>query len=164
MPARRRTAGPRATRDTGDVPRPELGLLEASVGYRLRRAQLAVFARVSEGLRLLDLRPGQVGVLMMIDRNPGLTQAEVCAALGIQRANLAPLVKGLERRGIVERLPVRGDRRLNALHLTAVGRRLLGRALAVHRATEAWVTRRLGAEGRRRLLGLLELLGEDRTG
>ncbi|MEY4933380.1 MAG: hypothetical protein RLZZ403_1700, partial [Pseudomonadota bacterium] len=41
----------------------DMGLLEQSVGYRLRRAQLAIFAKVTQELSELDLRPGQVGVL-----------------------------------------------------------------------------------------------------
>lgn len=138
----------------------DLGLLEQSVGYRLRRAQLALFARVTRGLEELDLRPGQIGVLTVIDRNSGITQAEVCTALGIQRANLVTLINTLEARGIVERQAVEDDRRSNALVLTDQGRRLLRKATEVHRSTEAAVTRRLGVQGRDRLLALLDQLAE----
>ena len=81
----------------------------------------------------------------LIERNPGITQGEVCTALGIQRANLVTLINVLEERGIVERQAVAADRRSNALVLTAEGRRLLRKAADAHRSAEAAITRRLGA-------------------
>ncbi len=138
----------------------DMGLLEQSVGYRLRRAQLAVFAKVTQDLQGLDLRPGQVGVLTVIDHNPGITQAEVCVALGIQRANLVTLINSLEERGVVERQAVADDRRSNALVLTEAGRRLLRKASDTHKSAEASITRRLGAAGRDKLLRMLDLLAE----
>ena len=138
----------------------DMGLLEQSVGYRLRRAQLAIFAKVLQDLKDLELRPGQIGVLTLVDRNPGITQAEVCAALGIQRANLVTLINALEERRVVERQAVAEDRRSNALVLTAEGRRLLRKATDAHRSVEAGITRKLGASGRDQLLRLLNLLAE----
>ncbi len=138
----------------------DMGLLEQSVGYRLRRAQLAIFAKVTHELSDLELRPGQVGVLTLIERNPGITQGEVCTALGIQRANLVTLINVLEERGIVERQAVAADRRSNALVLTVDGRRLLRKAADALRSAETAIARRLGAAGRDQLLHLLDLLTE----
>ena len=138
----------------------DMGLLEQSVGYRLRRAQLAIFAKVLQELKDLDLRPGQVGVLTLVDHNPGITQAEVCAALGIQRANLVTLINVLEGRHVVERQAVAADRRSSALVLTAEGRRLLRKATDAHRSVEAGIARKLGASGRDELRRLLNLLAE----
>ncbi len=161
MAIRRDGAAVRVRRDAeADVPLLDMGLLEASVGYRLRRAQLAVFAKVSQDLKELDLSPGQVGVLTIIDRNPSITQGEVCTALGIQRANLVTLINALEGRGIVARKAVADDRRSNALVLTEQGRRLLRKAAEAHRAAETAIARRLGAAGRDELLRLLDLLAE----
>lgn len=134
------------------------GLLEQSVGYRLRRAQLAIFARVTHELEKLDLTPGQLGVLALIERNPGITQADVCAALSIQRANLVTLINRLEKRQVVERQAVRGDRRSNALVLTPAGERLVRKAAAIHRSTELAITRRLGVQGKDQLLAMLDRL------
>lgn len=136
----------------------DFGLLEQSVGYRLRRAQLAIFARVTHELERLDLTPGQLGVLALIERNPGITQADVCAALNIQRANLVTLINRLEKRQVVERQAVRGDRRSNALVLTSAGERLVRKATEIHRSTELAITRRLGVQGRDQLLTMLDML------
>ncbi len=138
----------------------DMGVLGQSVGYRLRRAQLAIFAKVTQDLKEMELRPGQLGVLTLIERNPGITQAEVCVALGIQRANLVTLINALEERRVVERQAVAEDRRSNALVLTTEGRRLLRKATDAHRNVEAAITRKLGAGGRDQLLRLLNLIAE----
>ena len=50
----------------------DLEILNASVGYMLRRAQLAVFADFGETFVQLNLRPGQFAALTVIDRNHGI--------------------------------------------------------------------------------------------
>ena len=107
----------------------DLSPLNGSIGYTVRRAQMALFADFVTSLREVNLRPGQFGVLMVVHGNPGLSQSEVCAALGFQKANLVPLISGLESRGLIVRKPALQDRRSYALHLTARGRALLRRAL-----------------------------------
>lgn len=136
-----------------------LGGLDGLVGYGLRRAQLAVFADFVDALAELDLRPGPFSVLVVVDANPGLSQAAVCDALGIQRTNFVPLAAELERRGLIARTPSSTDRRQNALHLTAGGRRLLARAWTAVHAHEQRIAGRLGVQGRRQLLALLEAVG-----
>ncbi|MEW6583191.1 MAG: MarR family transcriptional regulator [Actinomycetota bacterium] len=49
--------------------------------------------------------------------------------LGVTRPNITKLVDGLERSGLVERLPHPADRRMVQAHLTARGRELAGAAL-----------------------------------
>lgn len=49
--------------------------------------------------------------------------------LGVTRPNVTKLVDGLERGGLVERLPHPADRRMVQAHLTADGRALAGAAL-----------------------------------
>ncbi len=133
----------------------DLSPLNGSIGYTVRRAQLALFADFVTSLRQVNLRPGQFGVLMVIHGNPGLSQSDVCAALGFQKANLVPLISGLETRGLIVRKPGSQDRRSYALHLTARGRALLRRALESQASQEARLTEQLGASGRATLLALL---------
>jgi DNA-binding MarR family transcriptional regulator len=93
-------------------------LLNASVGYMLRRAQLAVSGDFGETLAEIGLRPGQFAVLTVLDHNPGVTQSEVSAALSIQRANFVSIIDNLERRGLAKRTSSATDRRSNSLTLT----------------------------------------------
>ena len=144
--------------DTTDTSPPDLGDLADHVGYMLRRAQIAVFADFSRGQRGPVARPGQFSVLAVIGRNPGLSQAQLCAALGIKRANLVAVIDELESLGLARRLASATDRRSNALHLTPAGEQALREGLEDQAAHEARVTELLGVEGRARLIAQLATL------
>ena len=136
----------------------DLGPLRGFIGYRLRRAQLSVFAGFEQALREIDLSPGQLSVLVVISRNPGLTQSDVCAALGIQRANFTPLLHELEAMGLAMRQVLPADRRSNTLRLTSLGREVVVRALTLHERLERRITDCLGERGRAQLAELLRKL------
>lgn len=136
----------------------DLGPLGGFIGYRLRRAQLSVFAGFEQALREIGLSPGQLSVLVVISRNPGLTQSDVCAALGIQRANFTPLLHEFESMGLAMRQVLPADRRSNALRLTPLGRDVVVRALTLHERLEKRITDCLGESGRARLVELLRKL------
>ncbi len=138
----------------------DVGMLNASIGYMLRRAQLAVFADFGAALAELQLRPGQFAALIVIDCNRGVTQSEVCETLGIWRANFVAVIDDLEKRGLARRVSSNADRRSKALALTAAGQRVLERATELQRAQEARVCRRLGPGGREQLLRLLGQLAD----
>jgi DNA-binding MarR family transcriptional regulator len=131
------------------------GLLPELLGYRLRLAQQAVFRDFGESVS--DLPPGRVGILLIIDANPGVTQTRLAQAVGLDRSTLVGVLDGLEARGLVERR--RGeDRRTNGVLLTRAGRALvtdLKRRIRMH---ERRVAARLSAEERTQLLGLLAKL------
>ncbi len=137
---------------------PSLSGLDEQVGYMLRQAQLAVFAAFVAGQRGAVARPGQFSILAVIDRNPGLSQSRVCAALGIKRANLVAVIDHLESLGLVRRDSGVVDRRSNHLHLTPAGQRALRSALDDQALHEARITRLLGIAGRRNLLKQLAKL------
>jgi DNA-binding MarR family transcriptional regulator len=138
----------------------DLAPLKGYVGYAVRRAQIAIFGDFLESLRDVDLRPAQFGVLVVIDDNPGMRQSDVCAGLGIQKANFVPLISELEARGLVVREPGANDRRAYALHLTAQGEALLRRARELHARHEARLTERIGRRGRAQLLNLLNRMAD----
>ena len=88
----------------------DLGTLTQHLGYLMRRAQLWIFQDFIRTLAVLDIRPAQYSVLMVIEHNPGLTQSRASAALGIKRTNFVVLLDGLESRGLAERRPAASDR------------------------------------------------------
>jgi len=128
------------------------GLLPGLLGYRLRLAQQAVFRDFGESVS--DLPPGRVGILLIIDANPGVTQSRLAQAVGLDRSTMVGVLHALEARGLLERR--RGeDRRTNALWLTRAGRALvegLKRRIRVH---ERRVAARLTSDQRTQLLTLL---------
>ena len=95
------------------------------IGYRLRRAQLAVFTRFAARFAEAKLKPADYSALVLIADNPGSKQTAIAAALGIKRANFVALTEGLAQRGLIERRQPASDRRSHALHLTPEGEKLV---------------------------------------
>ncbi len=134
------------------------GALADYVGYALRRAQMSSVTGFLDAMKEVDLRPTQFAVLTLINENPGVRQNDICAALGLQKANFVPLLNELQRRGLAVRKEGVADRRSSALHLTPEGMTLLRRALELHTEWERRILARLGTRGRDQLLVLLHKL------
>ena len=125
----------------------DLGPLPSLVGYRLRRAQLAVFADFQRVFAPLGLRPAMLSVLLVLRHNPGVRASQVAETLGIQRTNFTVLLAELEGAGWVVRGPDARDRRAVALQLTEPGAALLVEADAALERHEAHWRARLGRGG-----------------
>ena len=66
------------------------------LGYRLRLAQQAVFRDF--GATVSDLPPGRVGILLLIEANPEVTQSRLAQAVGLDRSTMVGVLHALEGR------------------------------------------------------------------
>jgi DNA-binding MarR family transcriptional regulator len=136
----------------------ELAGLDSHVGYAVRRAQVAVFQDFMRAVAETGIRPAQFSILTVIAANPGLKQADVSRALGIERGRLVLVLHELERRGLARRAASEVDRRSHALHLTPKGERLLAQLNVVVGDHERRMSAKLGPEDKARLMELLQRL------
>jgi DNA-binding MarR family transcriptional regulator len=144
--------------------RVELGVLPELLGYTLRRAQLSVYQDFFRAVGRLKLRPAEFAVLTVIERNPGLKQSDIAAALSIKRTNFVVLAHELERRALVERRTSARDRRSNALYITEDGKATLRQARALIEAHEQRFRATVGEQGFVQLLSLLHKLADVESG
>jgi DNA-binding MarR family transcriptional regulator len=135
--------------------------LEGLVGYVLRRANGRMMADFAATFAPLAIRPVLFGILSVIRNSPGMIQMAVGNELGIQRANLVPLLNELTQRGLVERRPAPRDRRAAALFLTKEGERLFVEAEKLVKQHEEGMLRRLSASERTKLIALLGKIAAD---
>ncbi len=133
----------------------DLDVLNERLGYFVRRLQVWVFQDFNRHLAAIDVSPAQFSVLVVISANPGLSQSELAATLGIERARLVRLLHRLEARGLTQRLPSSADARRHALRLTRQGDKVLAQAKRLAAEHEAALQEKLGAENYRRLLEML---------
>ena len=88
-----------------------------------------------------DLSPSQFNVLNLVYGLPeGLSQTELGRQLIVHRSNVTGLVDRLEKRGLVKRRQLAGDRRVYQIVLNAEGSRVMEEVLPLyHRnAEEVW--------------------------
>jgi DNA-binding MarR family transcriptional regulator len=134
----------------------DLDVLTSHLGYSLRRAQVWVFQDFIRALSVIDIRPAQYSVMVVIGANPGLSQAELADRLAIERARLVHMLDELQQRGLTERQPSPTDRRTHALQLTKDGQKLLKRAKALAARHEARLAEKLGTAAHAQMLELLK--------
>jgi DNA-binding MarR family transcriptional regulator len=137
------------------------GRLESLLGYHLRRADVAAFQSFNRHLAAERLSPAHLGVLLVIEANPGINQTRIGRTLGIDRSSLVAMVDGLEQRHLVARLPSPSDRRSHALQLTRKGESFLAALTPRLERHENEIARGLSAAERKRLITLLSRIASD---
>ncbi|MBC7986330.1 MAG: MarR family transcriptional regulator [Sphingomonadaceae bacterium] len=137
------------------------GHLSGLVGYHVRRASNAMVADFAEQLQDLGIRPTLFAMLSILSENPGINQGLLGRTLGIQRANMVPLVSDLMGRGLIERRDVPGDKRAFALHLTRAGAAMFEQCHDRIAAHEDRMLSRLDEAERDQLIDLLGKIDPD---
>lgn len=136
-----------------------------SINHRLREA----LARVATVMRIDDwdrakqagINPTQLAILELLEgRKEGLGVKEVAAHLGVSQPTATDSINALERKELVEKRPIAGDRRAVAVGLTDAGRTLLGPANMMDGATGAAMAALGGEEQEQLLLTLIKLIRE----
>ncbi|MGI8335065.1 MarR family winged helix-turn-helix transcriptional regulator [Actinomadura scrupuli] len=113
----------RATDRRGDASPFALGLL-------LRRAHWRAAAAAGEALRPLGIELRHFAVLIVLVDHGPTVQRDLAAATGTDKAAIMRVVDDLERRGLVVRKTVPGDRRVRAVEITPQGVELFDAAHA----------------------------------
>jgi DNA-binding MarR family transcriptional regulator len=99
--------------------------LDGLLGYLLRRAQGAMHRDFMAAVAEFALTQKQVATLWLIQANPAVSQVEVAATLGMDRATMMSVTDRLEDRGFVIRKRSTVDRRRQELYLTPAGQSTL---------------------------------------
>ncbi len=138
----------------GDMP-----AMKSIIGYKLRRAQIAVFQDFLASFRKTKLRPAEFSVLNLIAQAPGQKQTEIAEQLGIKRANFVALMDRLEKRGLAERRKAENDKRSHSLHLTPEGERFVKKMIETWNQHEDRMIERLGGpDARDAFIAMLDRL------
>jgi DNA-binding MarR family transcriptional regulator len=131
-------------------------------GYVLRRASNAAMADIARAIRPLSLRPVEASLLVVVAAQPGWSQSDIGRLLGIKRANMTPLVGGLERRALLHRQKV--DGRSRALVLTARGAAVAEKVRDAFEECERSFLRRIPVRHQESFLKALYALWDDGRG
>ena len=132
------------------------GILEGSVGPRVRLLRNALSARSITVSAPHGLPTGSLTVLALIAANPGSSQTALATRAGLNKSALVGIVDQLEKRGLVERGRAAGDRRRYEVSVTAEGQRAMETLFAVVTREEGPVRDALGQRDMRALLALLD--------
>jgi DNA-binding MarR family transcriptional regulator len=142
----------------------DYGPLARWIGFHLRLAQNASFQAFAREARGIELRPGRFAVLMLIGRNPGISQTTLSRANGRDKSTLTPLLEDLERRRVIRRVRADDDRRSYRLSLTAAGEVLLARLTERAARHDRRLDRIVGPRDRAKFLRNLKRIAAELNG
>lgn len=115
--------------------------------------------RLAERLAAHGLNPVHFGVLAYLVIAPEMTQADLARAVLVRPQSIAPLLDGLEERGLIRRTGDRTRGRRNPVQITDDGRQALDAvwdiALSTNDLTDAGLTAQESAELNRLLLKII---------
>jgi DNA-binding MarR family transcriptional regulator len=103
----------------------DIGPFADWIGFQLRMAQIASFQSYARHAQGIGLSPGRFAALILIDRNPGISQTLLSRAIGSDKSTLTPVLDDLVKRGLISRGRTRADRRIYELKLTDQGRKAM---------------------------------------
>ncbi len=135
-----------------------VGWLEESIGYNLRRADVYLREQYRRMLGAWHVRPAEYSILRLVQDSPSATQAELAEVLHIKRQNMGSLVNRLERHGWLRRGADPDDARRQLLLLTEPGSKRLAELTRAEARMNREITRCWSDAERRAALRLLQRL------
>jgi DNA-binding MarR family transcriptional regulator len=134
-----------------------------SLAFLLSQVGTHASRRFAERLSAIDLHPPLFRVMNVVDAAEGLSQQAIGEAIQAPPSRMVAIVDELEERGLIERQPFPGDRRVHALHLTPAGRKLLTKGRRIAAEHEAELTKGMEAADRERLVSLLQTIVDEQA-
>ena len=123
--------------------------------FQITDVARAMRTHVDQRAREHGMTRAQWGVLLRLERQEGMMQAEMAEALEIQPISVARLIDRLCSQELVERRPHPSDRRANCLYLTDKGRVTLSSFVPLGREISASVLASLSEAETASLLDML---------
>jgi DNA-binding MarR family transcriptional regulator len=139
----------------------DFGPLQNWVGFHLRLAQTFSFQAFAREARDVDLSPGRFATLLLIGRNPGISQTALSRAVGSDKSTLTFALDDLVKRGFVHRSRLPKDRRHYSLSLTAAGERMLAQLTECARRHDRNLDRIIGPRDRATFLKILRKIATE---
>jgi MarR family transcriptional regulator, transcriptional regulator for hemolysin len=127
-----------------------LGFLLRDTSRLMRRRFVQLSREVG-----LPVNRSEASVLVLVDREPGLSQAQIAEQLDMEAISLVRLIDSLQEAGLIERRPHARDRRIRTLWLTEAARPILAQVNAVAAEARAQALVGLSPADQERLLDLL---------
>jgi DNA-binding MarR family transcriptional regulator len=129
--------------------------MDDRIGYMLKRVQAALRVRTDQALGPRGLTTPQYAVLAALERQAGISNAELARRAFVTPQTMVRIVETLEAMGLVSRQPHPTHGRIRPASLTPGGARRVAGCHAAVAEVERRLLADLAPEQRRQLLDLL---------
>jgi MarR family transcriptional regulator, transcriptional regulator for hemolysin len=136
------------------------GAARRTLGVLLRDTSRLIRRRFVQHARErgLPLNRSEAQVLVYVDREQGMSQAQLAERLDLEAISLVRLIDSLQEAGLIERRPHPHDRRIRTLWLTAAAQPILAQVIAVRAQVRAQAMAGMTDTDQEKLLDLLMMV------
>jgi len=140
--------------------------LRRTLGFLMRDTARLLRRRFVQRAREvgLPINRSEASVLVHVDSDPGMSQAQLASRLDMEAISLVRLIDSLQAAGLIERRPHATDRRIRTLWLTDAARPVLARVLAIAAEVHAQALAGIPEAEHERLLDILIALRTNLAG
>ncbi len=128
------------------------------LGYCLFKLALRIRTHINESVAKYEIVAPQCAILSLIDSHGPLTQVEIGAFLGIDKATMVRFLDGLEENGFVVRETHAKDRRAKVLRTTPTGKKVLEKVHRLRKEAESNILSPLTGPEQKKLRALIAKL------
>jgi DNA-binding MarR family transcriptional regulator len=97
--------------------------IEASLGYLVNSVARLSLADLKHRLEALNIKPGQIPLIVWLLEEDGLTQSDLCRKANIEQPSVAEMLRKMEKDGVITRVRDSRDRRKFRIYLAPEIRR-----------------------------------------
>ncbi len=98
-----------------------LGHLASDLSFATRALRARLRDQNAAFYKTHGVESGGIAILSLIGLNPGISQKELAGAIVLKKSAMTKVVNQMEAQGLIERRKGDGDKRVNALYLSAIG-------------------------------------------
>jgi len=91
----------------------------------LNEFQKVKFQTLKNELESFKIHPGQIPMLFIISKNPGISQIEIAEKIHVTSSTVAIMIRRMEKAGLVRRVKNEKDRRELKVYLTEKSEKLI---------------------------------------
>lgn len=118
-------------------------------------------ARLMSLINTVELFPGQIPILAIIDGNNGCTQKEIGENMRFKPASITDSLKRMEKAGLINRQQDDKDLRITRVYITEVGKEQLEKAVEISRSFDAICFAGFSEEEKETLIRLIKKMNNN---
>lgn len=131
-------------------------LNQNSILYLMSSLQRKIFKVINEKVsKEYMLHPGQIPMLFLIQKHPGISQREIAKIMDVEPGTVAVMLKRMEKSGLVYRQEDSKDRRISRVFLTSKAQEILNSVRVIVRDIETSLMEVLTEEEQKKLEEIL---------
>ncbi len=123
---------------------------------KIKRLYLLMNRHIEEELKIYGLARSQFQVLYFTNKKEKLTQKALQQLMQVEPATLTGIIDGLVKKGLLERIESKTDKRSNIIWLTHEGKKIQKKIPPLHEVIEATMFQNISENDKNKVMIIIE--------